>query len=114
MEDAETTQDIASTKIEKGSTPIIIADGFMLVLNESDDLNGYWLGSHTSMSNFTGDFNDEDNNLRYFFQNLSLNKLNECLAYCHTIGDDEKDAGYSTLAERALKTLKIPIAKKAY
>jgi WD repeat-containing protein 19 len=114
MDDVDSTEDIAATKINKGNNPIIIADGYILMLSETDDLVGYWLGSHSSYSTFTSDPDDEDNNLRYFFQNLSINKLNDCLAYCHMIGEEDKDSGYEVLAERSLKNLNLPIAKKAY
>lgn len=113
LEDVEKTKEPSFTTFD-GVEPVYVQAGSVICLTKSNNIQSGWLGSHSSYANFTGAPNDEDTNLRYFFQNLMLGKFENSLSACTMVPEDDKPGAYLALATLALKNMNIAVAKKAY
>lgn len=90
---------------------MILANGFLCCMNASNEFTGNWLSSHSYNSFFSDNAEDTEGNLRYFFQNLSINKFKDCLKACNYL---ELDEVYEILAKKSLENLDLDVAIKAY
>lgn len=113
LEDVETTTEVSVTAFD-GVEPVVVSGGNVLCLTKSNALQPAWLGSHSSYPSFAFNAQDTDTNLRYFFQNLMLAKFDQALIASTMIPEDDKLVAYKTLADLALKSMNISVAKKAY
>jgi WD repeat-containing protein 19 len=113
LSDMEKLSDPSFTTFE-GLEPIFFENGSITLLNKANSVQIEWLGSHNSFPNFTGDANNTDVNLRYFFQNLMLGKFENALSACDVIPEEEKELGFEVLASLSLKNMNMLMAKKAY
>ena len=80
-------------------------------MNASNEFTGNWLSSHSYNSFYEDDQEDTEGNLRFFFQNLSINKFKDCLKACNNLQLDEL---YEILAKKALENLDLEVSMKAY
>jgi len=80
-------------------------------MNANNEFTGNWLSSHSYNSFFSDNADDTEGNLRYFFQNLSINKFKDCLKACNYL---ELDEVYEILARKSLENLDLDVAIKAY
>lgn len=112
LQDVEKATDLSVTSFD-GVEPIYIQGGSILCLTKSNGIQTGWLGTHSSFPNFNGSADDQDTNLRYYFQNLMLGKFENALAACSIVPEEDRPGAYAALASMALKNMNVLVAKKA-
>lgn len=75
MDEIDTASHPFETVLSKEHVPMIIAGGYLVTLTPSNQVEPLWLSSHISYGYFSSNPDDEIENLRYFFQNLSLSNF---------------------------------------
>lgn len=112
LQDVETANDPSFTSFD-GVEPIFIQGGSIVCLTKSNGIQTGWLGTHSSFANFNGSPDDQDTNLRYFFQNLMIGKFENALAASSIVPEEDRSGAYLALANMALKNMNVLVAKKA-
>jgi hypothetical protein len=100
VESVDNTDEVCLTRIDKGLSPMILANGFLCCMNANNEFTGNWLSSHSFNSFFNDNSDDTEGNLRFFFQNLSINKFKDCLKVCNYL---EQEEVYDILARKSLE-----------
>lgn len=112
VEDLDKTLRESITVIEKGNKPILLFNGILFCLNESQgNVKGNFLSSHTYLSQWRGRSDSPEGHYKYFLQNLILKRFQQCYLVA------EKLAGVKipeVLGNMALQNLDLEVAERAY
>ena len=113
LDSVKNTTEVSFTTFD-GVEPVYINNGNLVCLDKSNNIRSGWLGSHSSFESYASDPKEEDNNLRYFFQNLMLGKFENALSSSEIVPESDRKTAFESLAEMALKNMNVQVAKKAY
>ncbi len=99
------------TILDRGSKPLSLVNGFLKVFTSTGTIQGQNLTSHSYLGSYKMAEDNKEGHFRYFLQNLSLNKFNNCLVASVYL---DSPAIYESLGRRALAFVELDVALKAF
>lgn len=104
--------ELSCTVISKSNKTINLSDGMVYLLTPQATITFIPLSSHSYLRNYKRGGENDQGHLRYFLQNLSLNRFKEALLAAQFL--KEFDSVFEALGKRAIEELEIELALKAY
>ena len=113
LEDVDKNLMGVQTEIERGLSPIILKGGYILSHSKTEGIQGQYLTTHSYLNSWRGTHDSEDGHLRYFLQNLAINRFEACFEVAG-IFQRMADPLYETLGKQCLKYMEMAHAETAF
>ncbi|CAG9314821.1 unnamed protein product [Blepharisma stoltei] len=112
VEDLDKNLRESVTIIEKGQKPVLLFNGILFCLSESQgNVKGNFLSSHTYLNQWRGRSDTPEGHYKFFLQNLSLKRFQQCFLVAEKLGGVKIP---EVLGNLALQNLDLEVAERAY
>jgi WD repeat-containing protein 19 len=113
LEEVDKNKPGVVTYVDRDLKPVILKNGFVYSHTKSDGIRGQYLQTHTSLNSWRAQNDSDEGHLRYFLQNLALQKYSNCIEVAklclrHSV------AFFECLGKQCLRFIELKFAEIAF
>jgi WD repeat-containing protein 19 len=113
LDDVEKTKAGTVTFVDRDLKPLILKGGFVYSHARSDGIRGQYLQTHSYLNSWRGPSDSDEGHLRYFLQNLALQKYSNCVEVSK-VSLKHSLAFFECLGKQCLKFIDLHYAETAF